>query len=136
MWNSSVKKNKTKTQKILVIEDEPSIQHLCSEILTLEGFEVDVAANGMEAKLKLKRRDYNLLIIDVKMPGMNGVRLHEYMAGRCPEMLDRSVFISGDVIGGDTEIFLKNTGRPFLAKPFNPDELTAIVKKTIRLIEK
>jgi two-component system alkaline phosphatase synthesis response regulator PhoP len=120
--------------KILVIEDEPSIQRLCSEILSHEGYDVDIASSRTEAKLKLVKIQYDLFIIDIKMPEMDGSEIYKYVDKKSPDLLDRIVFTSGDVIGRDTEIFLKKTDRPFLAKPFTPDELVAVVKKTLRRV--
>jgi len=123
-------------KRILVVEDELSIRRVFSETLTSEGFEVHVAANGVQAESKLNERDYDLFIIDIKMPEMNGMELYEEMDKKCSELADHTVFTSGDVIGEETELFLRKTGAPLLAKPFNSDELITIVKETLRRIEK
>jgi CheY-like chemotaxis protein len=70
------------------------------------------------------------------MPGVSGIELYEHISDKYAELSNRAIFISGDVIGGDTGLFLKKTGRPFMAKPFNPDELITIVKKTLRRMKK
>ena len=122
----------TDAKKILVVEDESSIQRIFSETLAFEGFEVDVAANGVQAESWLHDRDYDLLIIDIKTPLMNGIELYGRMVEKHAALTGRVIFTSGDVVGLDTASFLKETGRPFLAKPFHPDEVVTIVKETMR----
>ena len=60
-------------KKILVVDDEESIRFLYQEELEEDGFEVEVAANGEEALQKLPRFKPDLVTLDIKMPGMNGI---------------------------------------------------------------
>ncbi len=60
-------------KKILVVDDEESIRFLYQEELEEEGFEVEVAVNGEEALQKLPRFKPDLITLDIKMPGMNGI---------------------------------------------------------------
>jgi DNA-binding response OmpR family regulator len=66
-----------KVVKVLVVEDEPSICKICSLTLTGEGFGVDIAANGKIAGTMLGRREYNLILVDIKMPSMDGKQLYQ-----------------------------------------------------------
>jgi len=123
--------------KILVVEDEPSIRRVLSETLVSRGFEVNTVTNGLEAKARLTdNKDYGLLIIDIKMPVMNGIELYKYISEQNPKLANRVIFISGDILGRDTELFLEETRRPFLAKPFNSGELIKLVEETLRSLEK
>ena len=118
-------------KRFLVIEDEPAISKICQRVITEEGFEVDTAANGKTAKGMLGNNDYALLLIDIKTPVMSGKELYQYIKDRYPRLVDRIVFTTGDVISGDIQYFLEQTGRPSLLKPFTPDELRAIAKETL-----
>jgi DNA-binding response OmpR family regulator len=60
-------------KKILVVDDEESIRFLYQEELEEDGFEVEVAVNGEEALQKLPRFKPDLITLDIKMPGMNGI---------------------------------------------------------------
>jgi len=122
--------------RILVVEDEPAISQVCRRVLVKEGFEVDSAINGEVAQDMLRKKDYDLILIDVRTPVMNGKEFYQYISEKCGKLVDRVVFTTGDVIGGDTKVFLKRSGRPFLPKPFTPDELKTIVRETLRQIEK
>jgi DNA-binding response OmpR family regulator len=122
--------------RILVVEDEPAISQICQRVLAKEGFEVDSAINGEVAQDMLRKKDYDLILIDVRTPVMNGKEFYQYISKKCGKLVDRVVFTTGDVIGGDTKKFIKRSGRPFLPKPFTPDELKTIVRETLRQIEK
>ena len=121
--------------RILVVEDEPAISDVCQRVLTSEGFEVDIAVNGEVARDMLGEKDYDLCLIDIRTPRMNGKQLYQCIQEKHPKLIDRVIFTTGDVMGGDTQSFLEQSGRPFLPKPFTPDELKTIVSETLRQIE-
>ena len=123
-------------KRILVVEDEPVISNVCLRVLTDEGFEVDIAVNGQVAEDMIERQSYDLCLIDIRTPVMNGKELFQYISEKHPELTDRVIFTTGDMIGGDTQSFLKGTGRLFLPKPFAPGELRAVVKEALRQIDR
>lgn len=61
-------------KKILVVDDEENIRLLFKEELQDEGFDVDVAQNGYEAIEKVKKEEYDLVVLDIKMPGIDGIK--------------------------------------------------------------
>jgi len=117
--------------KILVVEDELRIRQVCRRVLTSQGYHVDFATNGAMAENRLMGKDYDLLLIDIKTPVVNGKEFYQNIEDRYPKLLNRVIFTTGDVASEDTQDFLKQAGRPFLLKPFTPDELTAIVKEAL-----
>jgi len=123
-------------KRILLVEDEPAISQVCRRVLASEGFEMDTAVNGIEAEGRLQERDYDLIIIDIRTPVMNGKELYQYIKEEYPRLVERVIFTTGDVLAGETRSFLEQRGRPLLLKPFTPDNLKAIVKETLRQIEK
>ncbi len=122
-------------KKILVVEDEPGITQVCRRTLTSEGYQVDTATNGAVAEQMLQEEDYDLLIIDIRTPVMDGKQLHQHIKERYPELIGRVIFTTGDVISSDTQLFLEQSGRPFLLKPFAPDELIVIVRETLEQLD-
>ena len=120
------------TKSILVVEDEPKIGEVCSRVLTSEGFVVHIAANGSLAQELLTQKDYDLCLIDIRMPVMNGKELFQVIVDRYPRLAGRVIFSTGDVIDEYTQRFLELTGRPHLSKPFTPHELVNIVKETLK----
>jgi len=126
-----MKKSDRTAKAILVVEDEPSIGDVCRRVLTAKGFKVDVAVNGREAQGLIGRKAYDLYLIDIKLPTMNGKELYEWLRKKFPQSIKRVIFTTGDVLGNDIYSFLESTGRPFLPKPFFPDDLKAIVRETL-----
>ncbi len=121
-----------KRRRILVVEDEPSISDVCRRVLTRQGFEVDIAANGKVAQDIIGKKPYDLCLMDIRTPAMNGKELYEWLQEKYPQLTKRVIFTTGDVLGGDTKSFIEGTGRPFLPKPFSPGDLKAIVRETLQ----
>jgi CheY-like chemotaxis protein len=117
--------------KILVIEDEPFIGRVCTKTLTAEGFEVDVASNGLIALEMFGKKKYDLIFSDVRTPEMNGIEFYKRIKQQNPAIANRIIFTSGDVMSPDVKEFMSTNQNPFLPKPFMPDELRAIVRQTL-----
>ena len=122
-------------KRILVVEDEPAICEVCQRVLINEGFEVDIAVNGKVAQDMLGEGGYDLCLIDIRTPVMNGRQLYQYIKDKYPGLASGVVFTTGDVIGGDTKPFPEAAGTSFLPKPFTPDELRGVVREVLRQIE-
>ena len=131
-----MKKSRGGVKRILVVEDEPAISDLCRRVLTDEGFEVDIAANGKVAQDMVEEKQYDLFLFDIKLPVMNGRELYQWLKEKHPKQISKVIFTSGSVLGEDTQLFIEQTGRPFLPKPFTPDELEAIIRETVKEVEK
>ena len=123
-------------KRVLIVEDEASINAVCRRVLTGEGFEVDIAVNGKVAQEMLEKKQYDLCLIDIRLPAMTGKELYQWLKEKHPQLASRVIFTTGDVMGGDTQIFLEQTDRPFLPKPFTPDELIAMARETLRQLGK
>ena len=117
-------------RRSLVVEDEPTIARMCLRALGTEGFEVDVASDGKAAQALLSDNEdlYDLCLIDIRTPGMNGIELYQYLKEIGSEMINRVIFTTGDVVNDEIKTFLEETGRPFLPKPFTLDELRSVIK--------
>jgi len=133
---SEMKNASRGVKRVLVVEDEPSVSRVCLKTLTGEGLEVNIAVNGSVAEDILKKTDYDLILIDIRTPVMNGKELYQHISEKHPELAERVIFTTGDVLGGDNKRFLEQSGRVFLLKPFTPDELKAVVRETLRQLEK
>ena len=131
-----MKTRESNIKRVLVVEDEPAINAVCRRVLTSEGFEVDIAVNGKIAQDMIEERQYDLCLIDIRTPTMTGKELHQWLKEKHPQLASRVIFTTGDLVGGDTQIFLEQAHRPFLPKPFTPDELKAIVREALRQLQK
>ena len=86
--------------KILVVEDEPGIGEVCLRVLTQRGFEVDLAANGVIAEDNLWAKEYDLAVLDIRTPLLDGKQLYQYIGERYPKLKKGVIFTTGDVMGG------------------------------------
>ena len=125
----------TGVKRILIVEDEPAICDLCQRVLTNEDFEVDIAVNGKVAQDMIEEQQYALYLIDIRLLVMTGMELYQWLQEKHPQLASRVIFTTGSVIGGDTQSFLEQTAKPYLPKPFTPDELKDIVIETLKEME-
>lgn len=120
----------------MIVEDEPLIGNMCQRILTREGFEVDIAVNGRLAQDMVEERQYHICLIDIRTPKMNGTELYQWLQKKYPRVANQVVFTTGSVLDEKTMTFIEQSGRPFLPKPFTPEELIAVVEEALKQIEK
>jgi CheY-like chemotaxis protein len=118
-------------KKILVVEDEPAICQVCLRTLTAEGYEVDIAVNGAIAQDMLAEKDYDLCLIDLRTPIMNGKELYQHILDEHPGFTGKIIFTTGDVLDEKLASLLNGSKRPYLPKPFTPEELRSIVKEAL-----
>lgn len=108
---------------ILIVDDEALIGEMVRETLHPRGWSVVTAVNGVEALRVLMEQDFDVILVDMVMPGMGGAEFYDALRYRRPELLDRIVFATGDAGRPDTAQFLQNTGKRVLLKPYSPDQL-------------
>jgi CheY-like chemotaxis protein len=114
-----------------VVEDEPVISRMCQRMLIAEGFDVDIAMDGLTAKKMVNDKSYDLCLSDIRTPYMNGIQLYHYLEQEHPELARRVIFTTGDVMSGYIAQFFEVTKRPVLPKPFTPDELRQVIRDAL-----
>jgi two-component system NtrC family sensor kinase len=118
--------------RILVVDDEDPIANLIFETLTSEGHHVRVAHTGNEALGLLTSEPFDLVVADVRMPGLGGTRLHEEMERIRPGISRRIVLTTGDFLGHEAKALADRTGADALLKPFDLAELRRAVRARLR----
>jgi CheY-like chemotaxis protein len=113
--------------RVLVVDDEVELGAMIADLLTPRGHQVDVVTNGREALDKLAAQTYDVVLSDVRMPGLDGPALYEEARRLHPGQERRFVFITGDTLTSGTADFLARSGVPSLAKPFRLDEVERVV---------
>ena len=93
---------------------------------------MDIAVNGILAQDMIEKKQYDICLIDIRTPKMNGSELYQWLRKEYPKMTNHVIFTTGSVIDEKTMAFIEQSGRPFLPKPFTPNELTAIVKESLK----
>lgn len=121
------------TLKILIVDDEPLVRDVVAHYLDQKCFMVDQADGGEEAWKKLQSADYDCILLDLKMPGMNGKDLFALISGSPGRMANKVIFISGDSGNPDAKDFVAGTGNTVIQKPFNQEELHREVTNLARL---
>jgi signal transduction histidine kinase/ActR/RegA family two-component response regulator len=117
--------------KILVVDDEPVVRRLLSQVLTAEGHEVEATDDGKDALNRIKGNRYSLILLDMKLPGMSGSELYGRVKEIAESLAQRVVFITGDVMGADTEAFLARTEVPYIHKPFDVEQLKVEIRRLL-----
>ncbi len=114
---------------IMIVDDDPSIRNMLSIVLKKENYSVISAGSGEEALKHLKNSDIQMVISDIKMPGMNGIELLGRIKKIKPEIpvLMITAFASTD----DAIEAMKLGAEDYVSKPFNLDELKIVIRKTL-----
>ncbi len=115
-------------KSILVIDDEMPIQDVLVAMLTMEGHRVDTASSGDGALRKLRERHYDLILSDLRMPGVGGMEFYERLRTKDPAMAERIVFMTGDLVNEESSRFLDGTANILLPKPFTIEALRATLR--------
>jgi PAS domain S-box-containing protein len=105
-------------RRVLVVDDEPELAETLCRLLRSDGLDVELAVGGAEAQRRLEREDFDMVLSDLRMPDVDGPTLHAWLRERRPDLQDRIGFITGDTLGPAAVGFLRQSGRPFLEKPF------------------
>ena len=116
---------------VLVVEDEPALAAAVSEALTDAGFVVDRAGDGEEALRRVRSKTYDLIVCDLKMPKIDGMRFYQRLSDEDPDTARRVIFVTGDVAGTDAENFLQDSGCRWLAKPFRLGDLLKTAREIL-----
>jgi len=119
-----------KTNKILIVDDEKNIRMTISQALTDMDVETDSAVNGEEALSKLKDTEFGLVLLDLRMPGMDGMEVLEKLREDRPDI--RVVIITAHGTIDCAVDAMKLGAVDFIQKPFTPKEIRYLVSKIIK----
>jgi CheY-like chemotaxis protein len=109
------------------VDDERMVLQLLSDLLSSRGHSVEVAEDGRTALEQVRRKAFDLVITDVKMPIMGGQELYEALQQVAPELCRRVVFATGDTVSEDARAFLQATGNRVISKPFHLEEMEQVI---------
>jgi DNA-binding NtrC family response regulator len=115
--------------KILVVDDEMIVCESCQRILEEEGYEVEIALSGKEAFEKMKAHPFDIVITDLKMPGIGGMEILRTFRKEYPDSI--IIMITGFSTVETAVEAMKLGAFDYIPKPFTPDEVSIVVKKAI-----
>jgi len=114
-------------QRVLVVDDDDEMRALLDDVLTEEGYEVEPAANGAEALIRLRTESFAAIILDKNMPGLSGLDLLPGLRTICPETPVILITAFGDV---STYVEAMDKGAfEHVFKPFRMEELLQVLRR-------
>lgn len=118
-------------RRALLVDDEPVIRFALRRFFQKQGWQVDEAEDGQAALALIVQSAYDVIISDLRMPGLSGIELHARIERERPELLARLILSTGDSVSPDAAAFLKRSSCPVLSKPFELAELRALVARLV-----
>jgi len=114
---------------VLVVDDEKNIRLTFSETMTQMGFDTRTASNGEEALTKIQGAEFDLVLLDLRMPGMDGIEVLRRIRERCPKV--RVIMITAHGTVESAVEAMKLGAVDFIQKPCTPDEIRELVGKVM-----
>jgi len=120
---------KTDKPSILIVEDDANIRETLSTILQQKGYNTDTAKNGKEAIQKSKAKFFNLALLDIKLPDMEGTKLLTTMHENLPKMM--KIMITGYPSLENAVEALNQGADAYIIKPVKPEKLLALIEEKL-----
>jgi two-component system phosphate regulon sensor histidine kinase PhoR len=118
--------------RVLVVDDEVRIQRACQRLLSQEGCDVEVAENGIQGLKMIDEKHFDIVLLDLMMPGMSGLEVLSDVKSKHPDTV--IIIITGYATLEHSIETMKNGAFDFLSKPFSPQELRLVIAKAIDFI--
>jgi len=123
-----------KKRKILIVEDEAVVRESVRDWLIDDGYDVDVAENGDEALEKIKKEEFGVIVLDLKLPGIDGLQVFEQAKELKPET--KGVIITA-YPSKETQEKARRLGLlDYLAKPFKVEDLERLITEALGEVER
>jgi signal transduction histidine kinase len=114
---------------VLVVDDETALRNALLRFLSRRGIQGEGVADGAEALRALQQRDFDVIISDVRMPGMSGREFLERLRRERGDLVGRVVFATGDTFAPDTAALLQESGLPTITKPLDFAALEQVIRQ-------
>jgi two-component system response regulator HydG len=115
--------------KLLIVDDELSVRDSLGKWFREEGYEVGIASNASEALSRLTEQRFDAALVDIKMPGTDGIELQRRLRAIDPELI--TIIMTGYASVESAVTALKNGAYDYVTKPLDPDEISHLVKHAI-----
>jgi CheY-like chemotaxis protein len=124
---SAVEERVAEKLQVMILDDEPIVGKRLKPTLEKSGFEVEVFLDPNEAIARLSEKEFDIVVTDLRMEGVDGIHVLEHIMERCKQT--RVILITGYATVEVAREALVKGAFDFIAKPFKPKELTAVVNK-------
>lgn len=122
-------------KRLLVVDDDPGLLRAVAETLRAESYEVTTARRGAEALVRIAESLPDLIVSDIRMPGMDGYELVRNLRSSARTKLIPIVFLTAKDETADRIAGFRSGVDAYLTKPFEPDELLAVVANILKRVE-
>jgi len=114
---------------VLLIDDEEGVRRAVVTFLQRRGMHIIAVEDGSDALRVLRRERFDVIVSDVRMPGMSGGEFLERLRREHPAMVNRLIFTTGDTFASDTSALLREAGAPSLVKPYDFAKLESLLRE-------
>jgi CheY-like chemotaxis protein len=121
----------TTSRRVLIIDDEPDILSVLDAVLTDAGYVTTTASNGNEALKIVNGEKFDVILSDIRMPGLDGQALYDRIYKSSPEQAKKVIFVTGDTVSSQTRTFLDATGNQWISKPFRITDVMDRVQEVL-----
>ncbi len=118
--------------KILLVDDEIELAQTLADLLEPEGHDIDIAANGAIALDKLRKKNYDIIISDLRMPVLDGPGMYTELSKSMPSYLKRIIYVTGDTLSTHVQSFLSQTPVPVIEKPYRLADVRSTVANLLK----
>ncbi len=118
-------------EQILVIDDEIAVRDVLKAMLRQLGHIVETAVSGEEGMQLLHKNSYDIVLLDIRMPGDSGMELYSQITQQMGFLAGKIIIITGDILGSDIREFLHKYNLQMLAKPFDLKSLEEKINSVI-----
>ncbi len=115
--------------RVLIVDDEKNIRTSIAQLLKMEGIDSTEAQNGLSAQRLLQEEQFDAAVVDLKMPGMDGLALLQWIKEEGPDLPVMMISAFGDV--EDAVNAMKQGAVDYLVKPFDPEELLIRLRRSV-----
>ena len=113
--------------RVLVVDDDEDVAHTLADVLRMSGHEVDTVYSGEQGVERISQNDYDVIISDVRMPGLDGPGLLRAVRETQKDLDKRFLFMTGDTLGVDVSTLVDETGITVIEKPLDPPAVAQMV---------
>ena len=117
------------TGMVLVVDDDEEVALTLADVLRMRGHEVDTVFGGGDGIDQARRKAYDMIISDVRMPRVDGPTLYRALKNEIRDLDRRMVFMTGGVFTDTAKDFLEGVDNPRMQKPFDHDALLRVLRK-------
>ena len=119
---------------ILIIDDEPGFVRALARLLCRDGYTVDTAESGQLAFAQLHTHHSDVLLCDLRMPGLSGADFFDLLVRQDAALRQRVIFLTGDTMGAESLAFLEQCGQPWLYKPCDIAEIRHTIQQVLQAV--